>query len=578
MTSFSLADREDISIVLCGAAGQGIKTVELFLTEVLHEAGYHVTATKEYMSRVRGGTNSTEIRVSSKRVRAFIDRIDILIPLNETAVSRLRNRISKNTIIIGESEFINHELDSSKFKIIEIPWTQIARDLGNQIYSNIIAAGVITELFNVEKDLGENYINNRFMSKGKDVLTKNIEAFTKGCEIANRLKVEKDLKIAIQSTPEFNQELMYDGASIVGMGAIAGGCDFICSYPMSPSTGVLIFLAKHSHEFDILVEQAEDEIAAINAGLGASYAGARVLVSTSGGGFALMGEGLSLSGMTEIPIVIHLAQRPGPATGLPTRTEQGDLELALYSGHGDFPRIILAPSTLEDAFFITQEAFNIAAKYQVPVIILTDQYFMDLYYNFPKLDISNIEIEKHIIKTDENYQRYLLTNNGISPRGIPSYGEGLVRVDSDEHDENGFITEDLENIRPKMVEKRMNRLKEIEKGSVAPCLLGPKKYTTLLIGWGSTFNVIKEALDEINDDTVALLHFTQLYPLAKTTKKYLEKAEKLIIIENNATSQFAKLLKLYTGFDIENKILKYNGMPFSVEELSKRIKKILEGK
>ncbi|HUT82915.1 MAG TPA: 2-oxoacid:acceptor oxidoreductase subunit alpha [Candidatus Bathyarchaeia archaeon] len=576
MTSFSLAGKEDISIVLCGAAGQGIKTVEQFLTQVLHEAGFHVTATKEYMSRVRGGTNSTQIRVSSKRVRAFIDRIDIFIPLNKSAISRLRNRITKDTIIIGESEFIEHEIDPNKYKVIEIPWTQIAQELGNQIYSNIIAAGVITELFKVDKELGEKYITSRFISKGENVLSKNIEAFTKGCEIADKLIEEKDPKIAIKGKQETSKELMYDGASIVGMGAIAGGCDFICSYPMSPSTGVLIFLAKYSHEFDILVEQAEDEIAAINAGLGASFAGARSLVSTSGGGFALMGEGLSLSGMTEIPIVIHIAQRPGPATGLPTRTEQGDLELALYSGHGDFPRIILAPSTLEDAFYLTQEAFNIAAKYQSPVIILTDQYFMDLYYDFPTLDISNIEIEKHVVETPEDYQRYLLTNNGISPRGIPSYGEGLVRADSDEHDEDGFITEDLENIRPKMVEKRMNRLKEIEKGSIAPCLLGPKKYKTLVVGWGSTFNAIKEALDEINDDTVALLHFTQLYPLPKNTRKFLEKAEKLIIVENNVTSQFSKLLKLYTGIDIDNKILKFNGMPFSVEELSKKIKKILE--
>ncbi len=576
MTSFSLASKEDISIVLCGAAGQGIKTVELFLTEVLHEAGYHVTATKEYMSRVRGGTNSTEIRISSKRVRAFINRIDIFIPLNETAISRLRNRISKETIIIGEPEFIEHEIDPSKYKVIEIPWTQIAQELGNQIYSNIIAAGVITELFNIDRLIGENYIKNRFATKGEDIFTKNIEAFNKGCEIANTLKEEKDFKIAIKGNHEASNELMYDGASVVGMGAIAGGCDFICSYPMSPSTGVLIFLAKHSHEFDILVEQAEDEIAAINASLGASYAGARAFVTTSGGGFALMGEGLSLSGMTETPIVIHIAQRPGPATGLPTRTEQGDLELALYSGHGDFPRIILAPSSLEDAFFLTQDAFNIAAKYQVPVIILTDQYFMDLYYNFPKLDISNIEIEKHIVKTDEGYQRYLLTNNGISPRGIPAFGAGLIRADSDEHDEDGFITEDLENIRPKMVEKRLNRLKEIEKGSITPCLLGPKKYNTLVIGWGSTFNALKEALNEINNDTVSLLQFTQLYPLPKNTKKYLEKAQKLIIVENNVTGQFSKLLKLYTGIDIENKILKSNGMPFSVEELTKKIKKILE--
>ncbi|MHA1220943.1 MAG: 2-oxoacid:acceptor oxidoreductase subunit alpha, partial [Candidatus Heimdallarchaeota archaeon] len=461
MMEFSLENNKDISIVLCGAAGQGIKTVEQFLTHVLHEAGYHVTASKEYMSRVRGGTNSTEIRVSSQRVRAFVDRIDIFIPLNKTAISRLRKRISKKTIIIGEPEFIVHELDPKEYKIIEVPWTAMAQEIGNKLYSNVIAAGVIAELFNLDKTLGEKYLHERFEKKGEKIILNNIDAYAKGCKFANKLKEEKGLKINFKSNSTISKELMYNGATIVGMGAIAGGCNFICSYPMSPSTGVLIFLAQYSHDFEILVEQAEDEIAAINASLGASYAGARAMITTSGGGFALMSEGLSLSGMIETPIVIHIAQRPGPATGLPTRTEQGDLELAVYSGHGDFPRIVLAPGTLEDAFYLTQEAFNIADKYQAPVIILTDQYFMDLYYNFPTLDISNLEINKEIIKTSDNYQRYKLTKNGISPRGIPGFGSGIVRADSDEHTEDGFITEDLETVRLQMVDKRMKRLKEI---------------------------------------------------------------------------------------------------------------------
>ncbi|NHJ40541.1 MAG: 2-oxoacid:acceptor oxidoreductase subunit alpha [Asgard group archaeon] len=576
MTSFSLAKKEDISIVLCGAAGQGIQTVEQFLTHVLHEAGYHVTASKEYMSRVRGGTNSTEIRISSKRVRAFVNRIDIFIPFNESAISRQRKRISKDTIIIGEPEFIGHEINVDEYKVIEISWTKMAQEIGNRIYSNTIAAGVIAELFNIDKEIGLKYLRDRFSLKSEEIINKNLEAYNKGCEIADEIISEKGLEINIKPNQKISKEIMVNGASIVGMGAIAGGCNFICSYPMSPSTGVLVFLAQHSHDFDILVEQAEDEIAAINAGLGASYAGARAMVTTSGGGLALMGEGISLGGMIETPIVIHVAQRPGPATGLPTRTEQGDLELVLYIGHGDFPRIILAPGTLEDAFFITQQAFNMAAKFQSPVIILTDQNFMDLYYNFPEIDISELTIDNYIIKTTKDYQRYKYTEDGISPRGIPGFGSGIVRADSDEHDEDGFITEDLENTRKKMVEKRMKRLKEIKKQVIDPDLLGAKNYETLVIGWGSTYTAIKEALEEIDDDNIAFLHFKQVYPLHMKTRKYLEKAKKLIIVENNVTSQFGKLIKLYTGIDIEHKLLKFTGMPFSVEELAEKISKILE--
>ncbi|MCK5299162.1 MAG: 2-oxoacid:acceptor oxidoreductase family protein, partial [Candidatus Heimdallarchaeota archaeon] len=358
MSKHTISDKSDISIVLCGAAGQGIQTVEQFLTHILHEAGYYVAALKEYMSRVRGGTNSTEIRISSDKVKAYVDRIDIFIPFNKTAISRQRKRITKDTLIIGEPENILHELDAKEYNIVEISWTKIAEEIGHRIYSNTIAAGVITKLFNIDDELGKKYLRDRFANKSDEIVKKNIEAFLKGNEIANEIAKSKGIEIKIKPKKKTEKEIMVNGADIVGMGAIAGGCNFICSYPMSPSTGVLNFLAKHSADFDILVEQAEDEIAAINAGLGAAYAGARAMVTTSGGGFALMSEGISLSGMIETPIVIHIAQRPGPATGLPTRTEQGDLELALYSGHGDFPRIILAPGKLKDAFYITQEAFN----------------------------------------------------------------------------------------------------------------------------------------------------------------------------------------------------------------------------
>jgi 2-oxoglutarate ferredoxin oxidoreductase subunit alpha len=287
-----------------------------------------------------------------------------------------------------------------------------------------------------------------------------------------------------------------------------------------------------------------------------------------------MTEGVSLAGMLESPIVIHLGQRPGPATGLPTRTEQGDLELALYAGHGDFPRIIFAPGTLEDAFHLTRKAFNLADKYQIPVLILTDQYLVDSYYNTTSFEISDIKVEKYVVKTSKDYERYVLTENGISPRGIPGFGAGLVAVDSDEHDQAGHITEDLD-LRTRMVDKRLSKLELLKGEIIPPKLVGPEDYKNLIVCWGSTYSIVDEAVKNLNRDDVAFLHFKQLYPLPNETADYFQKADKIMIVENNATSQFAKLIKLHTGIDIENKILKYNGLSFYVEELTERLNTLL---
>ena len=288
-----------------------------------------------------------------------------------------------------------------------------------------------------------------------------------------------------------------------------------------------------------------------------------------------MTEGLSLAGMLESPIVIHLAQRPGPATGLPTRTEQADLELALYAGHGEFGRIILAPGKIEDGFYLTQKAFNLADKYQVPVFILTDQYFVDSCYNTDFLNLSNINVEKHIVTTEVDYERYKLTANGISPRGIPGFGRGFVAVDRDEHDEAGHITEDLD-LRTKMVDKRLRKLELLKKEIIGPELVGPRSYKNLVVCWGSTYNVLKEAVENLGRDDIALLHFKQVYPLPDETMDYLQRAEKTVIVENNATAQFARLIRVKTGIDIENRILKYDGLCFSVEELTEELNRLLD--
>ena len=557
--------KSEISIVLSGAAGQGIQAVEHILTRVAKDSGFYVFATKEYMSRVRGGNNSTEIRISSQPVKAYVNRIDILVPLNDNAIERLRERISDETIVLGEKKYVEKEKNS-----IGLMLEEVAESFGNKIYENSVAIGVLSGIINADEDALINNIKAYFSKKSEEVVKANINAALKGYEIGKSL----DLKFEITPSEEVKKQFLLNGSEAVARGAIAGGCNFISAYPMSPATTVFTELSRLSKEHGILVDQAEDEIAAANMVIAAWYAGARAMTSTSGGGFALMTEAVSLSGMIETPIVVHLGQRPGPATGLPTRTEQGDLNLVLYAGHGDFPRVIYAPGNLCEAYELSAKAFNIADKYQIPVFILTDEYFLDSFYSVDEMPVVNIE--RYIVKTDENYKRYTLTDNGISPRGIPGYGKGLVRVDSDEHDENGHITESAE-VRKNMVQKRLRKMEEIIQDTVPPKLFGSEDYKYLIVTWGSTQLIVKEALEKLGKKDVAMLHFSQVYPVPTIAKEYFDKAEKLIFLEQNATGQFANLIRLtFDNVDTKNRILKYDGFAFSVEEVIEAISKEVE--
>ncbi len=566
--------KDDVSLVVCGAAGQGIATVEELLTAMLRLAGYNSYSTSEFMSRIRGGTNSTLVRVSSKRSNAFVDKIDILIPLSPDAINHLKFRIGESTTILGEERNIDVNLVKNSQNIIMIPFTDLAKEIGGSIYSNIIAVGVLAAFFVIPKDILIRHLMERFSSKGESVIQMNVKAVEKGYELGNDLYQSNKIKINITTEEIVKNNIFLSGTHSVGLGAIAAGCNFLSSYPMSPSTGVLVFLSQKAQDFDIIIDQAEDEIAAINKGIGAWYAGARAMITTSGGGFALMTEGLSLAGIIESPMVLHIAQRPGPGTGLPTRTGQEDLTHVVNAAHGEFARIVFAPGTPEDGFILAHQAFNLADEFQVPVFILTDQYFLDSHYSIPNLDLSNIKNKKHIIKTDRNYQRYKLTDTGISPRGIPGYGDGFVNADSDEHDEDGHITEDVHYLRPQMVEKRLNKkLKLLRKVAFEPELIGDKDYEILVVGWGSNYSVIKEALETIDRKDIAFLFFKQVYPLNPKVVSHLQKAKMTISIENNATAQFAKLLHTELNFSVDKTFLKFNGLPFSVEE----VKKYLEG-
>ncbi len=565
--------KEDVSIVLCGEAGQGIQTVEHILTQTLKLSGYHVFSSEEYMSRIRGGSNSTLVRVSSNRVSAPVDRIDLLIPFSPSAISHVQKRISPKTVLLGEKKIFQNEYRENR--VINAPFSEIASEVGGLIYTNTVAVALLAGLLRVEREVLNQYLRHHFAGKDDIIVQKNLEAARRGYEVSDDLLGNGKLHIDLQKHNDIQGELLIDGVEALAMGAIAGGCNFLSFYPMSPSTAVAVLLAQQAKDFGIIVEQAEDEISAMNMVIGAWYAGARGLVSTSGGGFALMVEGISLAGMIESPLVAHIGQRPGPATGLPTRTEQGDLLFALYSGHGEFPRIILAPGTIEDCFYLAQKAFNLADQYQIPVFILTDQYILESHYNIPSLDPTRTPLKKHFVETKQGYKRYKLTEAGLSPRGIPGFGEGLVVLDSDEHDEEGHITEDLD-LRTKMVNKRLKKLDLIRNDTIPPEVVGAEDYKTLIVGWGSTYHAIREALGRLGTKDVALLHFKQVYPLHPEAIAYFKKAKKTVIVENNGTAQFGQLIRLKTGFDMDHKILKYNGLPFTVEELEKRLKSVLD--
>jgi 2-oxoglutarate ferredoxin oxidoreductase subunit alpha len=563
---------DDVSLVLCGEAGQGIQTVEHILTQVLKRSGYHVFSTQEYMSRIRGGSNSTAIRVSRRRICAPLDRIDLLIPFGKGAVRHVEKRISTETVLLGERLFFGDEYQGDRG--IDVPLSEKAMEVGGPIYLNTVAVGLLSGLFKIEKEILREYLKRHFSGKSGDVIHKNIEAAEKGFAIGLDGLGKGWIDIDLQRDPRVEGEMIFDGVEALAAGAIAGGCQFVPFYPMSPSTGVAVSLSQRAKEFGLIVEQVEDEISAINMMIGAWYGGARAMATTSGGGFALMTEGVSLAGMLESPAVIHIAQRPAPATGLPTRTEQGDLFLALYAGHGEFPRIIFAPGTIEETFDLTRRAFDLADRFQVPVFILTDQYLLESHYNIPSLDLGYEPQKRYVVETGPGYRRYRLTEDGVSPRGIPGFGEGLVVLDSDEHDEEGHITEDLD-LRVRMVEKRLKKLNLIRNEILPPGFLGPPNFKTLIIGWGSNYHVLKEAIERLGREDVAFLHFKQVYPLNPDIGRYLQQARTTVLFENNATSQFSQLIRLQTGFDIEHRILKFNGLPFTVEEVQTHLERLL---
>ncbi|OSS41410.1 2-oxoglutarate oxidoreductase, alpha subunit [Desulfurella amilsii] len=560
----------DYTIVLTAAAGQGVETIETLLSKAFKDSNFFVFSDKEYMSRVRGGVNSTTIRVSSKENKGYKQFADFLFLFTKQALEHSKNRISDNTIIFGENDFIT---DEYKSQFLEVDFLKIAKDLESAVFANTVAFGFISAMFKIDTDTAYKAIKNHFLAP--DVVQKNITAYNEGYKLFQD-NTYKSIKLNIEKIAEKRYALL-SGSQAVAFGALSANAKFLSFYPMSPSTDVAIFLAHQMDKFDIVVEQFEDEIASVNAAIGAWFGGTRSFVTTSGGGYALMEEGVSLAAMSETPLVVHLAQRPAPATGLPTRTSQSDLNLVLYSSHGDFPRAIFSPRNLEDAFFVMQKAFDIADKHQCVSYILTDQFFMSMMYNVDTSHLEFIEPQNYIIQTPTDYKRYEFTKNGVSKRGAPGFGSGIVVANGNEHDEYGDITED-EELTKLMLEKRMQKLNGIKSEALEPLYIGPETFKNLVVCYGSLYENIKEALELLGLDDTGLLAYSQLYPLNDKGLDYLTKAQNLIFVEQNFSGQFAQLIWREYGIKTNQLINKYTGRQFFVEELKERLQNALEGK
>jgi len=549
----------DLSLFVVGAAGEGIQTIGNVVARAFLAHGYPAFAVNEFESRIRGGNSSMRIRISDTPRNAPVETADVLLAMNPGALDHYRSALREGGLQISPGS------PKSGQAHVCVPFSEVAvAHGGGEIYRNAVAAGALCATVGLPLQVLESTLAHAFADKGKKTVTANVAAARAGFqETSHQLGARAPKEIP----PRAKRYAFATAHETIPIAAAAAGCRFMAAYPMSPSTSIITAFAA-DQELGVFTEQAEDEIAAVNMALGASAAGARAMTATSGGGFALMVETLSLAGMIETPIVILIAQRPGPATGLPTRTAQEDLLFALRAGHGEFPRAILAPSDPSDAIRLTARAFDLADRFQIPVLLLTDQYLADGGFSLEALELPE-EPAFHVADpaaVDGAYARYRLTEDGVSPRLHLGQSEHLVVLDSDEHTEAGHITEDLEATRPAMVEKRLEKGRRLRREMASPASNGGEEAELVLIGWGSTKGAIDEAVERLRRDgrSVGALHFTELWPLP-----VLEPREdaRYWTIEGNATGQFASLLEAEAGFLIQGRIGRYDGLPISAERI-----------
>lgn len=558
----------DYSMMIGGTAGQGVQTVSETLSTILTRSGYYVFSVESYESRIRGGHTFTLLCVGGKQLLGARKSLDILVCLNEETYERHIHEVHPEGVVFGK---VKDQPQRKDVRVFPIDFEGEALRLGNRIFANMVATGTVLAILGIPLQKAQEYLQEVFGKKSAEVVAKNEEALKRGAEIVTNFGLEGKYPLPLHDpTPRY----LISGNEALGLGALLAGCTFYSAYPMTPSTGILNFLASRAQEYGLVIEQAEDEIAAINMAIGASYAGARAMTGTSGGGFCLMCEGLGLAAMTETPIVVVDAQRPGPSTGLPTRTAQGDLLFVIHASHDEFPRFIFAPRDPEEAVNIVIRAFNLAEKYQVPAIILSDQYLADTKWSYDVFSVQE-RPERPLLpnRVPKPYKRYALLPDGISPRLFPG-DEHLVVADSDEHDEFGHLTEDLLT-RKAMQEKRMKKLKLMRQEMRFPFFI-PGKDATLL-GWGSTWGVLLETRKELQKKgkEVGIVHFSDLYPLPQGLREFLAGLPVPVVVEHNFSGQLAMLLSRETLLSFPKRVCRYDGLPFLVEELTEKVEEVL---
>lgn len=540
---------EVFALKLAGPAGSGILSAGETLFRAFVKSGYYALGYPEYPSLIRGGRNTYLITISENPFPNNSSKIDFLMVLSQTALDNEHKNITKDCPVITG---------------ITPPLIEVAKNSGNPLTLNTAMIGFVTHQLKLNSDLVWGLLRDGLGGKSTTLLNQNKLAFNKALELSKQYFFKLDLP----KQNNTSHQLVMDGSQGVGLGAITAGINLYAGYPMTPSSPLLHFMAAHQSEFNYLVRQTEDELCAINMIVGASFAGAKAMTGTSGGGFDLMGEGISLAAMLETPVVIYLAMRPGPATGLPTWTSQSDLFLAINAGHGEFPKIVLAPSDPSECYFLTHEAFYLSQTYHCPVIILSDKYLAENNYSIPPLPplepvpLSAISLEP---RDDEMFSRYQFTPNGIHGRTLPGMPMGEYLANSDEHSATGLVDESTET-RLANNQRRLHRYQEIKGNIPLPEVTGVGEKA--IISWGSHKYIAREVAQNLKS---AHIHFNHLWPLPMGLDKLLSNYRQLISIENSETHQLARLLRQETGINIQIQLGEDTGRPLDPTKLINQI-------
>ena len=568
----------DVTIRVGGQAGQGTQSVSFVMGKVFTYHGYYAFIHQDVESRIRGGHNFNQIRIKNTPVEAVSDDVHLLIALDQGTIEQDLPNLVENGVMIFDGTRINFQ--PTRPNHVPVPLEELAVKAGkSKIMINSVATGAAFACLGFELQPLLDRLSLEFANKGKDVVANNRESAVAGYQyFQDHFKGVYPHTIPFAPTPQ--KKMMLTGSQAMALGAICSGVKFYAGYPMSPSTPIMEFIASMAKDYGIVLEPAEDEIAAINMAIGASFAGARAMTATSGGGFCLMVEGLGLAGMTETPVVVVVAQRPGPSTGLPTRTEQADLRFVIHAAHGEFPRAVFAPGNVEQAFSLMGKAFNMADRYQTPVVVLGDQHLNDSYFTVDKINLGRVNIDQGEIVAEEemspgrDYKRYTWRESGVSPRILPGHPGAVLYADSDEHTEAGHITESAD-VREKMVLKRMKKLEGMRKEMSPPDLHPGEKGDIVLVGWGSTYGAMKEAAEVLNAEGISAqwLHFSEVFPFPSGDfLKNIKGHAKVFAVEQNYTGQFADLFSFETGVQVFHKILRYDGRPFSSRDIVTQVK------